>query len=205
MTDDRVSFGSGSSRVMGGLTVLVALVVAGVSLVEGEGRSRLLVAAIAVLAAVLAWASMLRPALTLVGEDLVLRNMLETVTVPLAAISSIDVRQVVVVRAGRRKFTSSAIGRTRRQLNKDSGGGPRLARGTKTAGAGGAGHAGASYGALVEQQLRARVVAACDVAGVKDGSAEQEAFVARIERQRAVPEIAAMALALLAVVVLLVV
>ena len=205
MTDDRVSFGAGSSRVMGALTVLVALVVAGVSLVEGDGGSRFPVAAAAVLVAALAWASMLRPALTLVGDELVLRNMLETVTVPLAAISTIDVRQVLVVRAGPRKITSSAIGRSRREINKDSGGGPRLARGRKTAAAGGSGHGAASYGALVEQQLQARVAAAREVAGVTEGSAEHEAYVARIERQRAVPEIAVMAVALLVLVVLLVV
>ena len=65
----------------------------------------------AVLAAVLAWASMLRPALWVAGEHLVMRNMLETVHVPLAAIEQLAVRQVLAVRAGDKRYVSTVVGR----------------------------------------------------------------------------------------------
>lgn len=209
-SDDRVSFGSGSGRVTGVVALVLAAVIGGWSLVEGQGRGNLAVAAAAVFFAAVAWIAALRPAITVVGDDdLVLRNPLETVTVPLAAIASLDVRQVLVVRAGRRKITSSAIGRTRRQLTKDEGGstsvlGSRFAaRIPKIEGADGDARARSSYGALVEEQLRARVQTARDLAGVEVGSEEQAALADRIERRPAVPEIVVLAVSLVVFVVLL--
>ena len=69
----------------------------------------------AVLAAVLAWASMLRPALWATPDHLVMRNMLETVHVPLAAIEQLAVRQVLAVRAGDRRYVSTVVGRPLRK------------------------------------------------------------------------------------------
>jgi hypothetical protein len=87
----------------GRLTAVLVLLLAGVVVVVGVadwGSIGAPVVAGAVLAAVLAWASMLRPALWATDDELVMRNMLETVHVPLAAVEQLAVRQVLAVRAG---------------------------------------------------------------------------------------------------------
>lgn len=202
---DRVSFGSSSGKVMGVLTVGTALLVAALALLDRHGRPAYELVALAVFVGALGWAAMLRPALSIVRGRLVLRNMLQTVTVPLEAIQSVDVRQVLVVRAGDRKITSSAISRSRRQLSRD----------TRPAGMGGSMLGSMlptfgsepdvpvySYGLLVEEQLRARVTSARDVAGIANRSKEQEALAEQIESRPAVVEIAVLLVSLVAFVVL---
>ena len=211
MTDDRpdeqVKFGNNSGKVAGTIIVLLAVGVAGLALFDHDGRPAYEVASFATFVAALSYAAMLRPALSIVGGDLVMRNMLETVTVPLAAVESIVVRQVLVVRAGDRKITSSAIGRSRRQMGRD----------TRPAGASGSAFGSlipqlggsspetpqSSYGLMVEEQLRARSATARDLAGIKNRSKEQEVLAERVQRRPALPEIAVLVTSLVAFVVLI--
>jgi hypothetical protein len=72
----------------------------------------------AMFGAVLFWSASLRPRVRVTGSDLRLRNMLATITVPLASIEQIMVRQVLLVRAGDRRYVSSAVGKSWRQAIK---------------------------------------------------------------------------------------
>src|SRR3954462_6853653 len=62
------------------------------------------VPALALFCGVVVYASTVRPRVRVHGHDLVLRNMLNTVTIPLAAIEEIAVRQVLAVRAGGKRY-----------------------------------------------------------------------------------------------------
>lgn len=68
--------------------------------------------------AAIAWASMLRPALSVDDDRLVMRGMVGTVEVPLAAIEQVAVRQVLAVRAGEKRYVSPVVSKTRRRLTR---------------------------------------------------------------------------------------
>ncbi|HEY0952867.1 hypothetical protein [Nocardioides sp.] len=72
----------------------------------------------AVLGALLVWAALLRPAVWISGDDLVLRSMFHTDHVPLAAITQVAVGQVLAVVANGRRYTSPVIGYSVRQTVK---------------------------------------------------------------------------------------
>ncbi len=96
-----------SGQFMGWLTMVVAAVALGTAVAYGVW----VVAFGAALAGVLAWASMLRPRLLIEGGELVMRNMLETVRIPLAAIEQLNVRQVLAVRTADKRYISTAVGK----------------------------------------------------------------------------------------------
>jgi hypothetical protein len=117
-----VHFAPSSGRVMGSLCVLLAAGVVVVGLVRpGEVVVPVMLGAAA--AGVLSWAALLRPRVSVDARTLYLRNMLETVEVPLAAVDEIVVRQVLAVRAGEKRYVTQAIGRKLRRMVK----GPRPA------------------------------------------------------------------------------
>lgn len=105
-----------SGRVSGVLVIVLAGVVLVVTVLDPSAGMPLPVVAAAVLAAVLAWAVMLRPALWVSDGHLVMRNAFETVTVPLAAIERTAVGRVTVVRAGPRKLVSTVVHRSLRKV-----------------------------------------------------------------------------------------
>ena len=55
-----------------------------------------------------------------VGHELVLRNMLSTAYIPLAAIEELAVRQVLAVKAGDKRYVCAGVGRSLRQAMKGS-------------------------------------------------------------------------------------
>ncbi len=198
-----------SGRVLGVIGVVAAAVTAAMVL-RSEEPSYATVA-FCVFFGALAWAALLRPRLELGRSDLVLRNMLSTDTVPLAAVESVTVRQVLVVFAGDRRFTSPAVGRTRRQLVKDN------FRGS------GRGHGGmmgmlpafpsspekpdnpkSSFGLFVEERVRSRVADALAREGIKARSGDQARLAEGITRRPAVVEILVLTSSLVAAVVLVV-
>jgi hypothetical protein len=133
---------------------------------------------------VLAWASMLRPRLWATGSDLVMRNMLSTTFIPLAAIEQVAVRQVLAVRAGERRFVSPAVGKSWRQAT----GAERRAR--KEA-------AAPSYPVFVEERLHQLAEEARTRAGVRLMSEEQVALASGVRREWAWAEIAALVVTVL--------
>jgi hypothetical protein len=78
------------------------------------------VPAVALLGAIVLYTSTVRPRVWVQGRELVLRNMLSTVHLPLAAIEEIAVQQVMAVRAGGKRYVCAGVGRTLRQAMKGS-------------------------------------------------------------------------------------
>ncbi len=169
----------------GRLSGLFALAIGALLVVLGlvDGVSLVMVG-FGLLFAALAWTSLLRPRVSIESEHLVLRGMVDTTRVPLAAVEEVVVRQVLAVRAGDKRFTSPAIGRSRRQLTKEG------LRGATD------GDAGATsepvFGVFVQDRIRQRAKEARDRAGIKNASAEQDALAAQVRREPAVPEIVAL-------------
>ena len=142
MADEVVEdFRPSSGRITGvlGLAICVGIVVLGVVEFD-EGFPPAAVWA-ALFGGVLFWSATLRPRVRVTESELRLRNMLTTISVPLAAIEQIVVRQVLSVRAGDQRYVSSAIGKSWRQALKsdrprEHGGGravPGLRRGAAPA------------------------------------------------------------------------
>jgi len=132
------------------------------------------------LAAVLLWAAMLRPAVRVEGERLVMRNMLDTVEVPLAGIDTVSVRQFVVVRIGDKRYVGTGVSRTRRQGFRDD----RKPAGEVT---------DLSYGGWVENRLWELTDTARRDRGIRPASEEQGALAAEVRRQPAWLEIGLLA------------
>lgn len=187
-------FRATSGRVSGWLTVALAVVVAGVGVAYlGDGFPPAVIAA-AALAGVLAWAAMLRPALWVRdGEVLVMRNMLDTVHVRLAAVEELALRQILAVRAGERRWVSAVVGRSwRKSLGSGRRPGSTAEPGAKVV-----------YADFVEERLRRLVDDARAAAGVRPGSPEQLALPDAVRRERAWLPIALVLLAAVALVVTL--
>jgi len=99
-----------SGRVMGSLAVGLAVAVMLYATFDGEDGFGAPVAWSAAFAAVLSYAALLRPAVRVEKDSLVLRNMIDTHEIPLAAIDGVAVRQVLAVRVDEKRYVSPAIG-----------------------------------------------------------------------------------------------
>ena len=104
-----------SGQVTGWMTIVLAAVLAVAGVVYADDGFPLWVAATGLLVAVLAWAAMIRPALWATHEHLVMRNLVETVHIRLAAVEEMAIRQVLAVRVGEQRFVSTVVGRTWRK------------------------------------------------------------------------------------------
>jgi hypothetical protein len=164
------------------------------------------VPAASVLLAVLIWATTVHPrVLVASGDDghvLVLRNMLETISIPLAAVEEVAVRQVMAVRVGERRFVCSGTGRSLRQALKGSST-ERMRQGMT--GLGGLDpiaqvDPGVIYGDYVEMRLADLVSQDRDRRGVRKYSAEVRALGEQVRREPAWPMIGALVGAVLLVV-----
>lgn len=176
MAEDVVEdFGPSSGRITGvlGVAICVGIVVLGVA-ESARGFPPAVVWA-ALFGGVLFWAALLRPRVRVTESELRLRNMLTTISVPLAAIEQIVVRQVLSVRAGERRYVSSAIGKSWRQLLKSG-------RGTDAG-------ADAPYPDFVEGRLHKLAEDARIREGIGQLSDEQLERAEAVRREWAWPEI----------------
>ena len=178
-----------SGRVMGvvGLLVCAAVVVYGVLT---EGFPAVAIWSVLVVG-VLIWASTLRPRVAATSSHLVMRNMLSTISVPLAAIEQVVVSQVLAVRVGEKRYVSPAIGKSWRHAIKSN---------RRTPGP----TAETSYPVFVEERISRLASDARDQAGVVLLSDEQLELASGVRREWAWPEIGAMSVAGLGLVVALV-
>jgi hypothetical protein len=176
MPDEVVEdFRPSNGRISGvlGLCLCVGIVMLGV--VEFDEGFPPAVMWAALFSGVLFWAAMLRPRVRVAGPDLRLRSMLTTITVPLAAIEQVAVRQVLSVRAGDRRYVSSAVGKSWRQaMKKDRPVEPGM---------------DAPYPVFVEERLRQLAEDARTKQGIKLMSDEQLDLARGIRREWAWPEI----------------
>ena len=114
-----------SGRVMGVMAVGLCVVVLVYALFDGDRGFEAPVAWAAAFAGVLSYAALLRPAVRVGSGALVLRNMVDTNEIPLAAIQEVAVGQVLAVRTDEKRYVSPAIGtsflRTVRPRTSQSG------------------------------------------------------------------------------------
>ena len=170
-------FHATSGRVSGWLTVVTAAATAVVGgLYLDDGFPDWVIAA-AVLVGVLAWAAMLRPALWVRDDHLVMRNMLETIHIRLVAVEELAVRQVLAVRAADRRWVSTAIGRS---LRRTLGSSRRATTGTD-----GKPATSVKYVDFVEERIRLLVDDARKSAAIRPGSPDQLALTDAVRRERA--------------------
>jgi len=190
----------------GGQVVAVLGALVGVAMLVGwaldPGEVALWVPALALVIVLVVWTSMLRPRVLVQGSFLVLRNMLTTVRIPLAAVEEIAVRQVMAVRAGDKRYVCAGVGRTLRQAMKGSamqrarermgglhGGVPTVAE------------PGMIYADYVELRVRELVKADRTRRGLTATSPELDELATHVRREPAWPEIAALGASVLLLVV----
>jgi hypothetical protein len=177
--------------VVGGLVVLGLVG----SWVFDMDRVPLWVPALALFGGVVLYASTVRPRVMVRGGDLVLRNMLSTVHIPLAAVEELAVRQVLAVRAGGRRYVCAGVGRSLRQAMKGSamqraraemgGLSGEIARSAVL-------EPGMNYADYVEIRIQEFIKADRGRRGVKLYSPEADELAKQIRRELAWPEIAAL-------------
>lgn len=186
-----------NGRAFGTLAVVIGIGVGVLAVVEG-GDVLLPGLAVAVFLVGVAWAALLRPRVSIRGDDLVLRNMLSTVSVPLAAIEEVVVRQFLAVRAGERRFTSPAVGRPRRQMSREDRAGSSTGDYAML-------QEGQAFAVFVQERIRQRATEARERLGIRVASAEQDALADQVRREPAVAELAVLLVSSVALVVALVV
>jgi hypothetical protein len=210
VSDHVEKFAATGGRLLGVIAVLLGLLVVVVWLVDRDSVAPWF-AALAVFWVVASWAAFLRPQVAVHGRHLVLRGMLDTVRIPLRLVDSVAVRQVTAVGVGEKRYVSPAIGRTRRDLARQDGA-PGRSRGSSqgTLVFGGiwrmaaeersrqhnVGAQAGSYGLFVQERV---LTLSKDArrSPLADGAPEE-----RVERTYAWPEIVALAVTGVAVLVL---
>ena len=171
------------TRILGGLWVGLAVVGTLMAVSDGLEQEDVPWLGGFVLTAVLSWTALIRPQVRLTTDHLVLRNMLETITIPLVAVEVVRVGRVMAVRAGERRFVSPAVSRPLRDV----------ARGRT-----GSGHRDTVHLAdFLEERVRTRA----DEARTRTGVAGFGAEAPDVRRQLAWLEIGLAALSVLAIVV----
>lgn len=195
MADDVMDrFTPTSGRVTGVLALLVVAAVLAIAVVDPDNAFPAPVTAAAAVVGVLVWAAMLRPRVWVTERSLVLRGMLDTVSLPLASIEEVSVRQVLAVRAGHKRYVSAAVGRSLRQVVRSrSGSAPASPEPPGQV----------SYPDFVEERIRQLGEDARARAGIERYSDEQVALAADVRRAPAWPEIVALVLSVTAFVVTL--
>jgi len=178
-----------SGRILGVVAVLIAAAVVVIGVVDREHGSSLPVTFAALFFGILAWAAMLRPSLWATPDELVLRNMLETVHIPLGAIEQIAVRQVLAVSAGEQRYLCPAVGRSRKQAIQSNS--PDNA----------AANPAESYPAFVEERIARLAEDARAREGIALLSDEQLELARGVRRQPAWPEIVGLAISAVGFVV----
>ncbi len=116
-----------SGRVIGVLAVGLSVAMMLYALFDGENGFEAPVAWGAAFAAIVSYAALLRPAVRVEQDALVLRNMLDTHRIPLAAVDEVAVRQVLAVRVDEKRYVSPAIGHSFMRTVRpkmERGGGP---------------------------------------------------------------------------------
>lgn len=190
MSEER--FKATSGRVTGVIALVIAVVVLLLPVVDRGLDVPAWLLWLAATGAVLAWAAMLKPAIWVHDDHLVLRNMLETVSIPLAAVEQVAVRQVTAVRAGEKRYVSPAIGKSWRQA-------------LKTGKVRDEGHPPTTYAETFEDRIWQLASDARARLGIANTSDEQLELAAQVRRQPAWLEIAALVVTVSGFVVTLVV
>jgi hypothetical protein len=189
-----------SGRITGALGLLLVAAVVAIGLLDRDQGFSPVVVCAALVVGVVIWATMLRPRLWATDSTLVMRNAFSTVTVPLAAIEQVAVRQVCAVRVGEQRYVCPAVGKSWRQalrsdrrLRHNESREDKPEPGTMP------------YAGFVEDRIHQLAEEARTRAGVGLLSDEQLALAADVRREWAWPEIVALGLGLAGLVVAVIV
>jgi hypothetical protein len=181
--------GGGAIAVLGGIVVLGFLI----GWLADTDEIPLWVPASALLGGVLIWTSTIRPRVLVQGTDLVLRNMIDTTRIPLAAIDEVVVRQVMAVRAGEKRYVCAGAGRSLRQAMRGSP--SQLARqqaGALTGELSVDMEPGIQYADFVENRVRELVRKDRTRLGISAYSPEAADLATHVRREWAWPDIASL-------------
>jgi hypothetical protein len=190
MKKDIEYFKPTSGRLLGSLGLVLVFGLIGLLVADGlQGSEVVVVLGFACLGVVI-WVALLRPRVGLSGEELLLRNPVSDVLIPLVAIESVVLRQVLAVRVGERRYMSAALGRTLRTLRTTTGINPQPAH---------------NYCDFAEERIRQRMEDARALSGITLRSVEQLALAAGVRRSWAWPELVALVVTAGGVLVALVV
>lgn len=109
------TFTASNGRVTGVLGLLTAAFIAVMFVISAPARIAVPGVIACLFAAVVLWGAMLRPGVSATADDLLMRTLFESVTIPLAGIDTVLVRRYLLVRAGGSKYVCPAIGRSLRK------------------------------------------------------------------------------------------
>jgi hypothetical protein len=181
--------GGTAVAVIGGIVVVVFVV----GWIFDMDNIPLWVPAVALLGGIVLYTSTVRPRVWVRRGELVLRNMLTTIYIPLAAIEEVAVQQVMAVRAGGKRYVCSGVGRTLRQAMKGSA----VLRAREQAGGlrgelAAVREPGVNYADFVEIRIQELVNEDRMRRGIKRYSPEADELARQVRRELAWPEIIAL-------------
>lgn len=130
-----------------GIVLVVGVIVFGL-VVENDGLAPWAYPLL-LLAGVLVWAVLIRPAVVLHPDELELRNVLHSRWLPYPRITAVAITQVTVAHAGDDRYVGSGFGRSRRVLHRDARALQEPDQDVT--------RAGVSLGGLVEDKIRRRM------------------------------------------------
>jgi hypothetical protein len=181
--------GGTAVAVIGGIVVLVLVVGWALDM----GGVPLWVPAASLFGGIVLYTSTVRPRVRVQGHELVLRNMLTTVHLPLAAIEEVAIQQVMAVRAGGKRYVCSGVGRTLRQAMKGSAVMRARAQMGGLRGELAAVHEpGMNYADFVEIRVQELINEDRMRRGVKKFSPEADELAGQVRREWAWPELVAL-------------
>lgn len=192
--DDAERFHPTNGRIGGAVGIVVAVGVIAYGALSPDAGYPAWVFPAAVLVGVLSWTTLFRPDVRVEGDRLLLRHPYSTQSLPLAGIETVTVHRVLEVRIGGKRFVNPAVGRSGRQIIRDT----RQPVEPETF------DSQRSYAHHVESKIGDLVAAARATHDVAPGSDEQAAFLADVRRQWAWPEIVVTGATVLALVIALV-
>ncbi len=118
---------STSNRITGVLVMGVGVLALLDIVLEWRTGSGLLVGCVIGILIVLTYVGLIRPAVTLSPEHVVLRNHLRDHTIPWSKVSGVDVTDILRVHAGENRFRAPGVVVVMRDLRKQRVGGAKLA------------------------------------------------------------------------------
>ncbi|GAB3421336.1 hypothetical protein [Flindersiella endophytica] len=107
------SFAPLGGRILGGLTLVVALLVIIDIIAQWRTLDGLTAGGIVVALSALVWIAMIRPAVVAYEEALVIRNLVRDVRIPWARVQSAEIRPILIVNTEQGAYKSVAVAVTR--------------------------------------------------------------------------------------------